>query len=297
MEDGVKVWIPGGRGMLGRAVHALLSSRGVEVVVTGHELDIADEGVVEAFVRQAAPTHVINCAAHTAVDRCESEEASAMRTNGVGPGVLGAAAHRRHAFAVHISTDYVFAGDATRAAEQRPYLEDDAVGPASVYGRSKLEGERRFLAAVQGEGAVVRTSWVFGPGGKNFVETMLRLMGEREELRVVDDQIGRPTFTPDLAAAVVALSERRLAGVWHFANTGATSWHGFATAILEEAQRRGLPTKTRVVHPIPTSAYPTPARRPAWSVLATEKIEGVLGARPRAWSEALAAYLDVVGLG
>lgn len=292
MNTGTKIWIPGGKGMLGTDVAAQARARGHDVVVTDRELDIADAAAVAAFVARERPTHLINCAAHTAVDACEAEEALAMRINAEGPARLGEAARNASpsVHAIQISTDYVFPGDATR-----PYVEDDATGPLSAYGRSKLAGERRFLDATNNQGAVVRTSWLYGVSGKSFPATMLKLFAERESLRVVNDQRGRPTFTRDLAQALVDVAERKLSGTWHFANAGEVTWHAFAEAIRERAVARGLPVKVRDIEPIPTSAYPTPAKRPAYSVLSTSKLEQALGWAPRPWQDALDEFFAETG--
>lgn len=283
----MKIWIPGGKGMLGTDLAVEARGRGHEVLITDRELDISDGPVVHAFVTKERPTHIVNCAAHTAVDACETEEAAAMKINADGPARLGEAAHRVGAHAIQISTDYVFPGDANR-----PYLEEDPTGPLSAYGRTKLAGERRFIEATNGLGAVVRTSWLYGVHGKSFPATMLKLMAEREELKVVEDQLGRPTFTKDLARALADVATRKLAGIWHFANTGEVSWHGFAEAIRARASARGLPLKVKSVLGIPTTAYPTPAARPAYSVLSTSKVEKTLGWTPRSWQLALDAYFD-----
>lgn len=284
----MRIWVPGGRGMLGHAVQRLLGAAH-DLVVTGRDVDLSDAGRVRAFVADGRFDAVLNCAAYTAVDRAESDEDAARRDNVDGPAHLGAVAKGRGIPVVHVSTDYVFPGDA-----RRPYVEDDATGPLGAYGRTKLEGERRFTAAADGAPAyVVRTSWLFGRDGKSFVTTMLKLMAERDALRVVEDQIGRPTGTDDLARAMWALVEKKAApGVYHFANAGQTSWHAFALAIKEGAQKRGLPVKAGVVEPIPTSAYPTPAHRPAWSVLDTSKIEAATGLAPRSWRAPLDELLD-----
>lgn len=288
----MRVWVPGGSGMLGTDVCALLRARGHEVLPTGREVDIAEPGAAEDFVAAARPTHIVNCAAYTAVDRCEQEEPLAYRVNAEGPARVGSAARKHGLYALHVSTDYVFAGDA-----HAPYREEDATGPLSAYGRTKLSGERGFLDATDGLGAVVRTSWLFGVHGGCFPATMLRVMGERDEVRVVDDQHGCPTFTGDLAAAIAELLAPRRAGVWHFANAGVTTWHAFAVAIRDAAAATGAPLRVRQVSPIPTSAWPTPARRPPWSVLSTEKIARALGTAPRPWSEALSHWFALRGAG
>lgn len=228
---------------------------------------------------------VINAAAHTAVDRAEDEEALAQSINGEAPGALAAVCASRGVPFVHISTDYVFAGDAST-----PYAADAPTAPLNAYGRTKLAGERAVLAA-GGAAAMLRTSWVYDTRGKNFLTTMLRLAASRDTLSVVADQIGRPTFAGDLAdAAIAALHRLRrdegLRGVYHVSNTGpATSWADFARAIFAVAG-----TGTQVV-PIPASDYPTPARRPAYSVLDTTGFETAFGHALPDWRDALARAL------
>jgi len=284
----VKIWITGGKGMLGTDLAAAVAWRGHDVVVTDKELDISDVDALRAFAEQNAPTHLLNCAAHTNVDACETEKDLAQKINVDGAFALGVIAKEKGIHAVHVSTDYVFDG-----AGQKPYLEDDAKGPLNVYGKTKLDGEERFLEATGREGTIVRTSWLFGVHGKSFPGTMLKLMAEKEELKVVSDQVGRPTYPADFARALVDVAERKLSGVWHFANAGETSWHGFAAAILEHAKAKGMPLKCKNVVAIKAVEYPTPAKRPAYSVLSTANIERALGRAPRAWAQALDQYLDL----
>lgn len=283
-----RIWLPGARGQLGHACQRVLANTGHTLLPTGHELAIEDIDAVRAFVTRERPTHVINCAAWTAVDKAESEPDQARRVN-----VIGAANVARfiHGPALHVSTDYVFSGE-----ETAPIAETAPTGPASVYGRTKLEGEQAFREAGEGPRFVVRTSWVFGREGHNFVATVLRLMAERTELRVVDDQRGRPTYADHLAEACVDLLGLRgrppaASGTWHFASAGACSWYEFAVTILRAAKERGIPLKCERVVPIKTHEYPTPARRPAWSVLDTKAIENALGRACPPWSAGLEAVL------
>lgn len=286
------VWVLGARGMLGQAVCAHLDASSSAYVASGSEVDVTRADAIAHFAEANRAAVWINCAAMTAVDACETDEAAAARNeavNAVAPGLLAAAAAKRGAKLVHVSTDYVFAGTA-----RAPYGEADGRGPKTAYGRAKARGEdalwRALGPAHQAQGYVVRTSWLFGPHGPNFVATMLGLMQARERLAVVDDQVGRPSYTVDLAEALVALPQRAAGGTYHFANDGVTSWCGFAREILAQAQGCDLPLRCLSVEATDSAAFVRPAPRPAYSVLATDKLADALGKAPRPYQAALADY-------
>jgi dTDP-4-dehydrorhamnose reductase len=254
------------------------------VAVDRARVDLADPDSIVAILRAVEPAIVVNAAAYTAVDLAERETDLALRVNAVAPRILAEEAKRRGALLIHYSTDYVFDGRASA-----PYAEGDATAPLNVYGRSKLEGERAVLAS-GAQALVFRTSWVYGRRGRNFLLTMQRLAAEREELRVVADQIGVPNWSRALAEATASVVSRGIpwlaqqSGLYHLSSGGATTWHAFACAIL------GNPLRPRIV-PITTAQYPTPARRPAYAVLATAKFERTFGFALPSWQDALARCL------
>lgn len=278
-----KILVLGAGGMLGHAVGEVASAAGHDLVaVTRAEVDVRERSQVEA--RLDGVGAVINCAAFTDVDGCESQEALATQINGDAVGDLAALCAEHGVRLVHVSTDYVFSGDGgSGGVEPRPYTEQDPIAPQSAYGRSKARGERLALA----RGAhVVRTSWLFGPAGPNFVETMLGLADRGIALKVVDDQVGRPTYTLDLARALVqiAMASDTPPEILHVANPPATSWFGFAREIFRAFQR------TVDVAPCTTEEFPRPARRPAYSVLDTSSYETWAGVEIPSWREALQDY-------
>ncbi len=277
---GVRIEVVGSRGQLGRELLTTLA--GTSHRASGHDVesvDIRAPASVAALLDDVRPDAVINCAAWTRVDAAETEEAAANGVNADGPRVLAEACQQRGILLCHLSTDYVFDGTATE-----PIDEAAVPNPQSAYGRGKLAGEEvvmRTLASHQ----IVRTAWLYGQEGPNFVLTMLRLAKEPGALRVVADQWGSPTWTGHLAPALVRLVERGVPGTYHLTNSGSTSWHGFAQAIVEEA---GLSVP---VEAIQSSDYPTPAPRPAYSVLANRAWEGLGEAPLPPWREGLRAYL------
>lgn len=284
-----RVLLLGGGGQVGTEVQRIGVDGWTLLVPKRHQLDLTDPNSIEGKMVFARPDVIINAAAYTAVDRAEDEPDLAFAINRDGPGRLARVAAERGIPLVHISTDYVFDGSKGSA-----YAEDDPINPLGVYGQSKAQGEAAVLAS-GANAAVLRTSWVFSAHGANFVKTMLRLGEDRDAVRVVADQRGRPTPARDIARACVEMAKRLLqgqqdaSGVFHFAGTGATTWAAFAETIFAEAQQRGR-APIKVEH-ISTSQYPTRARRPANSVLDTGKIER-LGVEPRPWIEGLREYLD-----
>jgi len=257
-----KVVVLGAAGQLGRE---LVQSAGAQVeciALTRRDLDIGDPVAVADGLAQLAPDLLINAAAYTAVDAAEKEAAAAHRANAEGPAHLARACKDMGARLIHISTDFVFDG-----AASIPYPVDAPTAPLGEYGRSKLAGEQA-VRAILPEALVLRTGWVYSSYGNNFVKTMLRLMADREELGVVADQVGTPTWASGLASAVWAAAQKpELSGIYHWSDAGVCSWYDFAVAICEEACALGLLARPVNVRPIPASAYPTPARRPSYSVL------------------------------
>jgi len=279
----MRLLVTGAGGMLGRAVSDAGRRLGHDVIALDRsELDIADAANVERLVAAAEPAAIVNCAAWTDVDGAEDHERQALAVNGDGTGNLARAAAQIDARMVHVSTDYVFDGDRSAGVDE-PWVESDPVGPLQAYGRTKLAGEHA-VAAAGDEHAIVRAAWLFGAGGPNFVETMLALGSQREEIDVVTDQVGRPTWTGHLAAALVEMAERRGdTGVFHAGGEGSCSWNEFALEIFSIAD-----VSCRV-RPTTSDRFPRPARRPAYSVLGTEREPPVL---LPPWREGLRAYLS-----
>ncbi|BCS53772.1 dTDP-4-dehydrorhamnose reductase [Geobacter sp. SVR] len=270
------ILVVGCNGMLGRDLMTLLGekARGVDL----GEIDITDLESTERTLTALHPSVVINCAAYTDVDGCETNAETAMQVNGEGVGYLAMATRAIGAKLVQVSTDYVFDG-----GKGTPYQEDDLPRPLNVYGESKLAGEMN--AAFNPDHLIVRTQWLYGLHGKNFVEIMLKLAGEKDQLAVVDDQVGSPTWTVDLARAIVALVDNGCQGIYHAANEGFCSWNEFARAIFEEA---GL---TVTVNGMTTEQLNRPARRPLYSTLDCSKLRQDTGIALRPWREALRSYM------
>jgi dTDP-4-dehydrorhamnose reductase len=274
----MRLLVIGAAGMLGQDLLAAAQAAGHEPVgLDLPELDITDAAATTEAVRGAAPDAVVNCAAWTDVDGAEEREELAARVNAEGAGNVAAAAAAAGALAVQISTDYSFDGTASE-----PYTESSPTNAIGAYGRTKLAGELAVAEAATPDFAIVRSSWLFGPHGKNFVDTILRLGAEREQLSVVQDQVGCPTYTGHLASALVEVAERRLRGVLHLAGTGSCSWYDLAVAALEAA---GVEC---AVEPTTAAEFGRPAPRPAYSVLVSERDDAP---RLPAWQDGLAAHL------
>ncbi len=282
----MKVLVTGANGQLGCALRRLLDREipGEAIYTDKQELDLTDAAAVENFIRDNEVTHIVNCAAYTAVDRAEEEKRECALINTDAVKNLAAAADLLGAKIIHISTDYVFDG-----TNHRPYRESDKVNPISQYGTTKRKGETALLALAP-ESIIIRTAWLYSDTGHNFVKTILALAEKQNEIRVVCDQIGTPTYARDLAEAVLAVlkSHQWVAGIYHFTDEGAASWYDFAKAILRIAGK-----KTRVV-PIPTEDYPTLAQRPAYSILDRSRIKATYGVEIPHWEDALADCVKLI---
>ncbi|MBN8676219.1 MAG: dTDP-4-dehydrorhamnose reductase [Chitinophagales bacterium] len=284
MSNPANILVTGANGQLGKELKQLSSSfpQFEFQFLSREDLPIHHFELVRNFFSAYHPDYLINCAAYTAVDRAESEKDLAFQVNGEAVGVLAAVCKEKNCRFIHISTDYVFDGTATT-----PYKEDHPTNPQSVYGASKLEGEQQTFR-FNPDSIVIRTSWVYSEFGKNFVKTMLKLMQQREELNVVSDQVGSPTYAADLAAAILHIisSGKWQAGIYHYSNQGVISWYDFAVAIKE------LTGSNCKVNAIPTSAYPTPAKRPAYSVLDKSKIMATFDLPVPGWKKSLGTCLE-----
>jgi dTDP-4-dehydrorhamnose reductase len=288
------IWLLGSKGMLGTELSQVLEQHGLAYVGSGREADITDPAAIDAFIaKQRQPiTWIVNCAAYTAVDQAEDDAEVCRSVNAGGSAALARAANRIDARLLHFSTDYVFNGRGTV-----PYQENDPTDPIGVYGLTKRDGETAILAS-HGAAYILRTAWLYGRHGANFVATMLRLMNEREEVRVVNDQLGSPTWTNDLAHAAVDLIMRADSGepvdygIYHYTDEGAISWFEFAEAIYAQGKNLGLISGACAVKPCSSAEYPSRVTRPAYSVLDKNKIKRTLGLVIPRWDESLKRYLE-----
>jgi len=278
------ILVTGSNGQLGKELQQLADAypQYKFVFASREDLKLHHYGLVENFFIATKPQYCINCAAYTAVDKAESEVDMAMLVNGEAVGHLAAVCKKYQTKLIHISTDYVFDGES-----EEPYSEEDATGPINTYGHSKLLGEQLCMKENE-EAIIIRTSWVYSSYGHNFVKTMVRLMSERNEINVVDDQIGSPTYAADLTKAILEIiaSGKWQNGIYHYSNEGKISWYEFAVAIKE------LTKSNCTVHPIPTSAYPTPARRPHFSLLNKSRITTTYHLTIPRWKTSLAKCLS-----
>jgi dTDP-4-dehydrorhamnose reductase len=281
----MKVWITGASGLLGAQLKQSCDLQGISNVATTRlEVDVTDFQAVKSFVEKTRPTHVVNCAAYTAVDLAESESEKAFAINALGPENLGKAAKEFGMHVLQISTNFIFNGQ-----QKTPYVESAGADPLSVYGMSKWQGELRLLAEYP-EACIIRTSWLFGRGGKNFISSILETMKQQKIVRASSDQYGRPTYSKDLAEAILPLLSQR--GVFHFANQGALSRYEVACDLKAEAKKRGMPLLCEELVPVRTLDFAMPAKRPDYAVLCTQKIELLMPIR--SWKNIISEYLDDV---
>jgi dTDP-4-dehydrorhamnose reductase len=287
-----RILLIGKIGQVGWELRRTLAPMAQVACVDFPEIDLTSADSIRRWVRETRPNIIINAAAYTAVDKAESESDKAMKINGVAPGILAEEARKLGAVLVHYSTDYVFDG-----AKTEPYVETDAPNPLGAYGRTKLAGDEA-VRAIGGAHLIFRLCWVYGARGQNFMLTMMRLAREREKLRVVGDQVGCPTWSRMIAETTALALKRALVagdfgaftGTYHLASAGVTSWHGFADAIVKLMPAEGR--KCVQVEAISTAEYPTPTKRPAYSVLACDKLERTFGLRLPHWEESLKQVLE-----
>ncbi len=285
----IKVLVTGANGQLGQSL-ASLSKKfdGILIFADRNDLDINDRGSIKSSLLTNKPDYIINCAAYTAVDNAEKDKEEAFKINKDGLINLIEESEELQCRIIHISTDYVFDGK-----HSIPYREDDIINPQSVYGHSKADGEKALLAFAPSRSIIIRTSWLYSEFGHNFLKTMLRLGKEKGSLNVVNDQLGIPTYTHDLANAILQLISTNIhidseKNIFHFSNSGESNWYEFAKEIMRVAELNCQ------IHPIPTSSFPTLAQRPKFSILNSEKIENLLNIKIRPWQDALRECIDTI---
>jgi dTDP-4-dehydrorhamnose reductase len=294
-----KLWLIGNKGMLGTEFSLLLEKSGLSFIGTDREVDITDPSALRSFTEKRSIGWIINCAAYTAVDRAEDDAETCRRLNESGAANIAACAKSTGAYLVHISTDYVFDGRgiaAEGAQNPRPYREDDVTNPIGVYGLTKRDGEVAVLANNPCS-YVIRTAWLYGRHGNNFVATMLRLMNERDEIKVVDDQRGSPTWTYNLAETVLDLIKSAAGknipfGIYHYSNEGNITWFDFAKEIFRQGREQGRIGRNCSIKPCTSDEYPAKVKRPAYSVLDKSKIKAALGVEIPAWDVSLQKFLQ-----
>lgn len=280
------ILVTGANGQLGRETVLALQAGGESfIAIDRDELDFSQPDQVAGAVADYAADWVINCGAYTQVDKAEEERELAFTINRDAARAVAEGVKHSGGRLLHVSTDFIFGGE-----QSSPYKEDDAAGPLGVYGQSKLEGERA-VREVLPEALILRTAWVYGVHGHNFVKTILRLASERETLKVVDDQIGTPSWTGDIVKAIQSLIKDEATGTYQFTNEGVASWFDFAVEIVASAKQAGFPVVAKTIQPIPTEDFPLPAKRPVYSVMSKVKIRDVLGYQIPHWRTSLQAML------
>jgi len=284
------IWIVGDKGMLGSELRREFKEAGLAFVGSDREVNFLDPDALETFAKANAVTAIVNCAAYTAVDKAEDEPELCARLNIEGPENLAKLANKIDARLIHISTDYVFDGNSTK-----PYHEDDPVNPTGVYGRTKAEGERAIFAAFP-KAIVLRTAWLYGEFGNNFVFTMLKLMRNKEEIGVVADQRGSPTWAKDLAKSIVAVlnNHEEKSGIYHFTNKGNISWYDFAVKINKEGRRLGILERDCRIVSLTTDQYPAKVMRPRYSVLSKDKICREFNVTVPTWEKSLGNFMSKI---
>jgi dTDP-4-dehydrorhamnose reductase len=276
----MRAWILGAGGMLGSCLHKLLLEKGIDVIAsTKEQADITSYETLRELCQKIDPTHIFNCAAFTSVDEAELKPELALRINAQAPGLLGKIAKERGCKLVHVSTDYVFSGE-----RHRPFKEEDPTNPINAYGVSKLEGEKALLS-VYSTACILRTSWVYGPAGKNFISSIVKLLQTKQSLQIANDQVGKPTYCKDLAEAL--WESKDASGIYHFSGKASASRFEIAQAVLEYMKENHLPFTCKEIIPVPASTFQTLAPRPSYSVLDTEKFERDMQRKPRDWKDTL----------
>lgn len=280
----MKIWVIGAKGMLGSTLLECCRRDGIEAIGTCHqEADICQLDQLKGKARMIKPSHIVNCAAYMDLDGAEKDVMGAYAINAEGAANAALVAKELHSRLIHISTDYVFSGEGSQ-----PYREEDYCAPINVYGKSKREGEKKVLSIWQ-EACILRTSWIFGLKGKNFISSLLSWFQDKEELNVPFDQYTKPTYCFDLAEAVLATLD--LSGIIHFANEGGGSRYQIALDFLDITKKQGIKVKCKRILPVPSSQFPTLAKRPPYSVLDTTKYFRLTSKKPRLWTEAAADFL------
>lgn len=284
------IWITGASGMLGRHISEKISAAGISHISTDLDVNISDPSIVSDFISRNTFSWIINCSAYTAVDLAEDERDKAFAVNAIGARNIAAAAKAKGAKLIHFSTDYVFPG-----LKESGYDESDETGPSSVYGASKLAGEYEIISLYE-KYFIFRISWLYGPYGKNFVHTMLNLFEQRDELNVVNDQFGSPTYTGEVADFIVKLikSDSSAYGIYHLSGEGMTNWHEFALVIYKQAVKHGKTGKSLKINPVDSSKYPQKAKRPAYSYMLKDKLINTFSYHPLNWRDTLEEYIKSI---